>query len=368
MRKHIKILIIFFLANFLSIASYPNTPVHSNEFMYIGVGARALGMSNGFVAVANDVTSGYWNPAGLINIESQLQVSLMHSQYFAGIASYDYGAIAFNTDEYSSFAFSYLRFGVDDIPDTSELIDSEGNINYDRIKSFSAADNGFILSYARMLPRFDNLKVGVNAKVIRRTAGSFASAWGFGVDVGAQYAYNNWLFGFSGKDITTTFNAWNYDLDERMRETFELTGNEIPESSTEITLPRFILGAARSISLYENLSMLMSVDMMITTDGKRNVLIKSDPFSIDPSLGIELNYGDFVFLRGGVGNIQQYHNTKGEKIRSAQPNIGIGVVIQDNLTIDYALTNVGNSSIALYSNIFSLRFNINPRDTSEPRE
>ncbi len=365
MQETIKIFIALFLALITHTASFTKTPVHSNEFMYIGVGARALGMSNSFVAIADDVTSGYWNPAGLIDIESNIQVSLMHSQYFAGLASYDYGAIAFNTDKYSSFAFSYLRFGVDDIPDTSELIDEEGNINYDRIRSFSAADNGFLISYARLLPQFDNLKTGINVKVIRRTAGDFANAWGFGVDVGAQYSYNNWKFGFSGKDITTTFNAWNYDLDDRMREAFELTGNEIPENSTEITLPRFVLGTAKNINLFENFSVLLSLDMIITSDGKRNVLIKSDPFSIEPCFGLELNYGDFVFFRSGVGNIQQYYNTKGERIRSFQPNIGVGVVIRDNLAIDYALTNVGNSSIALYSNIFSVRFNINPRDTND---
>jgi len=365
MQKTVKIFIALFLSLFSHNILYSNTPVHSNEFMYIGVGARALGMSNSFVAVANDVTAGYWNPAGLIYIESNIQLSLMHSQYFAGLASYDYGAIAFNTDKYSSFAFSYIRFGVDDIPDTSELIDEEGNINYDRIRSFSAADNGFLLSYARMLPQLDNLKAGVNVKVIRRTAGNFASAWGFGIDVGAQYSYNNWKFGFSGKDITTTFNAWNYDLDERMREAFELTGNEIPVSSTEITLPRFVLGTAKNLHLFENFSVLLSLDMIITSDGKRNVLVKSDPFSMEPCLGMEINYGGFVFLRTGVGNIQQYYNTKGERIRSFQPNIGVGVVIRDNLAIDYALTNVGNSSIALYSNIFSLRLNISPVENDD---
>ncbi len=362
MQKQIKTVIVAFSTLFFAIESSSNTPVHSNEFMYIGVGARALGMSNAFVAISDDVTSGYWNPAGLTNIESNIQISLMHSQYFSGLASYDYGAVSFNSDEYSSFAISYLRFGVDDIPNTSELIGSDGSINYDRIRSFSAADNGFLLSYARILPGLENMKLGANAKVIRRTAGSFASAWGFGIDIGAQYSYNDWMFGFSGKDITTTFNAWSYDLDDSMKEAFKLTGNEIPDNSTEITLPRFIIGSARNINIHENFSILMSLDMMITTDGKRNVLIKSDPFSIEPSFGTEFNYRDFVFFRCGAGNIQQYHNSKGEKIRSFQPNMGVGVIIRDNLTIDYALTNVGESSIAPYSNVFSLRLNIDQKD------
>ena len=56
---------------------------YSNEFLKIGVGARALGMANSFTASADDVTSGYWNPAGLTRMEDDLQFSVMHSEYFA---------------------------------------------------------------------------------------------------------------------------------------------------------------------------------------------------------------------------------------------------------------------------------------------
>lgn len=336
------------------------TPKYSNEFLSIGVGARALGMSNAFISVAGDATAGYWNPAGLLKIEPNIQIALMHTEYFAGIAQYDYGSLAFNIDENSALGFSYLRFGVDDIPNTTELIDSEGNINYDRIQSFSASDNAFIFSYARRLN--DKLDIGINAKVIRRTAGSFAGAWGFGLDAGIQYQMDEWNFAAMGRDITSTFNAWSFDLDDAMREVFTLTGNEIPENSIEITLPRFIIGASRSFFFTEKFEMLASVDLNITTDGKRNVLIKGDPVSIDPVMGIELNYDQLIFLRAGMGNYQQYSTPNEEFRRSVQFNMGIGVVIRDILALDYALTDLGDNSIALYSNIFSLRFNINRRE------
>jgi hypothetical protein len=337
-----------------------NTPKYSNEFLSIGVGARAMGMSNAFVSVANDATSGYWNPAGLTRLQANLQIALMHTEYFAGIASYDYGALAFNIGEKSGLGFSFIRFGIDDIPDTSELIDADGNINYDRIRSFSASDNAFLLSYAHSLN--DNLHIGLNTKIIRRTAGTFAGAWGFGLDAGIQYTFDEWNFAAVGRDITSTFNAWSYDLDDRMREVFTITGNEIPENSLEITLPRFVIGASRNFAFTEKFGLLASMDMNITTDGKRNVLLKGDPFSIDPSLGIELNYNQVIFLRAGAGNYQKY-TTPGEKfVSSMQVTIGIGVMIRDILTIDYALTDVGDNSIALYSNIFSIKLNINRRD------
>ena len=71
-----------------------DAPKYSNEFLAVGVGARALGMGNAYTSVVNDVTSGYWNPAGILGVQGDLQVGLMHSEYFAGIAKYDYIGLA----------------------------------------------------------------------------------------------------------------------------------------------------------------------------------------------------------------------------------------------------------------------------------
>ncbi|TNE75912.1 MAG: hypothetical protein EP333_03490, partial [Bacteroidetes bacterium] len=69
-------------------------PKYSNEFLAIGVGADALGNGNAFVAQTDGVSSGYWNPAGLTQVNKWLEVGLMHSEYFAGIAKYDYLGLA----------------------------------------------------------------------------------------------------------------------------------------------------------------------------------------------------------------------------------------------------------------------------------
>lgn len=363
-----RILFFFSVLSLLAFGSRAQAPKYSNEFLSIGVGARALGLSNAFTALANDATAGYWNPAGLTRIQSNLQLSLMHTQYFAGIARYDYGALAFRSGENNHFAVSYIRFGVDDIPDTSELIDSEGNINYDRIRSFSASDNAVFFSYARLFPNVENLRIGANAKIIRRTAGSFAGAWGFGLDIGLQYQWKDWHFAAVGRDITSTFNAWSYEFNEEMREVFTLTVNEIPESSLEVTLPRVVLGAAKQFNLYQNFGLQASLDMVITTDGRRNVLIKGDPFSMDPSLGLEFSYKNLVFLRTGLGNYQRYTRQDESMRGGMQFNMGLGINLGERLSIDYALTDVGDQSVALYSNIFSLKFNFNPRERTETVE
>ena len=175
-----------------SIFGQINSPKYSNEFLNIGVGARSLAMSNSVITSTNSAMSGFWNPANLSKINNDIQVGLMHAEYFAGIAKYDFGSIAKKIDEKSGFGFSFLRFGVDNIPNTSELIDAQGNVNYDRISYFSAADMAFIGSYGRKIN--DYLSVGGSAKIINRTAGDFASAWGFGIDISSTYNKNDWAF------------------------------------------------------------------------------------------------------------------------------------------------------------------------------
>jgi hypothetical protein len=338
-------------------------PKYSNEFLAIGVGARALGMSNAQTALVQDVTSGYWNPAGLTHIGSNIQIGLMHSEYFAGIAKYDYAGIAARIDDRSTGAFTFIRFGVDDIPNTTELIDAEGNIDYNRITTFSAADYGFLFSYARK-HKIEGLRYGANVKIVYRRVGDFAKAWGFGLDAGAQYAYGKWQFGLMARDITSTFNAWSFDLPDAMKETFTRTNNEIPSNSLELTLPRIQLGAARTFGFLKHFTATPAIDLEMTFDGMRNVALKSDVISIDPRFGAEFGYNDIIFLRAGAGNIQKETSTDGEKRTSFQPNIGVGIVIKKMVSIDYALTDIGNQSIALYSNVFSLKFNINRKKTA----
>ena len=337
-----------------------SAPKYSNEFLSIGVGARALGMSNAYITSSNDVTSGYWNPAGLLGIKNNLQVGLMHSEYFAGIAKYDYGAVATRLDSTSAMGFTLIRFAVDDIPNTTELIDANGNVDYDRITSFSAADYAFLFSYAKKLKK-EGLNVGGNVKVIRRKVGDFAGAWGFGLDAGMQYEKGKWKFAAMARDVTSTFNAWSFDLTDQMKEVFAVTGNEIPENSVEITLPKVLLGSARKFKIYKDkLSLLTELDLDLTFDGKRNVLIKSKAVSIDPHWGFELGYLDLVFLRGGIGNIQQSTDVIGRHITTWQPNLGVGLKLK-SLSLDYALTDIGDRSVALYSNVFSLRLDINKK-------
>ncbi len=339
-----------------------DAPKYSNEFLAIGVGARALGMGSAYTAVVNDVTSGYWNPAGLLGVRSDLQVGAMHSEYFAGIAKYDYIGLAKPIDSLRSIGFTFVRFGIDNIPNTIDLIDPSGNIDYDRITSFSSADHAFIISYARKLS-VPGLQLGGNAKVIYRKVGSFATAWGFGLDAGATYQRDRWRFSAVARDITGTFNAWNYTLDQRTIDVFQQTGNDIPVNSVEVTLPRLMLGAARQFKFGQKVELVAALDLENTFDGRRNTLIQSDFVSIDPRLGVELGYAGIVYVRTGITNMQYVTDINDKRTLTVQPNIGLGLKIK-SVSLDYALTDIGDNSVALYSNIFSLKFDLFKKPSS----
>lgn len=328
---------------------------YSNEFLNIGVDAASLGMSNTAVSHTKDVNSGYWNPAGLVNLEDS-QLGLMHASYFANIAQYDYAAFATPIDSESAWGISMIRFGVDDILNTTQLIDSQGNIDYNRISKFSTADYGVTFSYARKM-RIDGFQYGVNAKVIRRIIGKFANSWGFGFDAGIQFERNNWYFGLMARDVTTTYNIWNINEDEfnTIKNTIPGQNQDLPES-TEITAPKLQLGMSKKYEFHNEMSLLAAANLNMQFT-KTNDIIATDAISIDPAIGFEGGYLDMVFLRAGFGNFQNVTQIDGGKKLGFQPNMGLGFKYK-GIQVDYALTDIGNQSTALYSNIFSLKVDI----------
>jgi len=325
---------------------------YSNEFLNIGVDAAAFGMGKAVVATSNNVNANYWNPAGLTAVE-EYQGAIMHAEYFAGIAKYDYLGFAMPIDNNSALGISLIRFGVDDILNTTELIDNEGNIDYNRISLFSAADYALTIGYARK-SRIEGLTIGGNVKIIRRIIGDFATSWGFGFDAGLQYKRNNWEFGIMLRDITTTFNSWSIDKDEfeKIKNAIPDQNQELPES-TEITLPKAQLGIAKQVKFSRDFNLLTEVDLNLRFT-KTNDLISSDIVSIDPAFGFQLGYMNTVFLRGGIGNLQNELQFDNSKELVFQPNFGVGFNYK-GIQLDYALTNIASIGNALYSNVFSIK-------------
>ena len=348
----------------LTLPGFAQFRVYSNEFLNIGAGARGLSMGSAQVASVNDGTAGYWNPAGLVSIKDHPQINLMHSEYFAGIGKYDFASIAFpSANNKRTVGITALRFAVDDIMNTLFLVEPDGSLNYNNIQSFSSADYAFLLSFAQKLKESEhqNIHFGLNAKIIHRNVGSFAKAWGFGLDAGVQIIQDKWRFGIVARDLTTTFNAWSFSFTDREKEVLYLTKNEIPVKSTESTAPRLILAAAREFQISKKVGLLAEANADITFDGRRNTVISSKPISVDPKIGVEMNISKVFFLRVGINNFQKGlsdgDTLNQKKVWIYQPSAGAGFKIS-NVTIDYAFANLANQSNPLFTHVFSLRVDL----------
>ena len=349
------------LCLFISRPGHGQFRKYSNEFLNIGAGARGLAMGSAQVASVSDGSSGYWNPAGLMNVRDQPQLNLMHAEYFAGIGKYDYASLALPLkDKKRVLGISLLRFAVDDIPNTIFLVEPDGTINFSNISAFSSADYAFLLSFAQQVKLKKNKTIngGINAKVIHRKAGDFTTAWGFGFDAGIQIQAEKWKLCIMARDVTTTFNAGSFNLSESMREVFYVTKNDIPVKSTELTAPRLILGGAYNFRLNKNMNLLTEVNFDLTFDGRRNTVIASDVVSLDPKVGLEASWKNVFFVRGGINNFQQAlddnDSSNVKKVWIYQPSVGAGFRIA-NVQIDYAFTNLANQSNPLYTHVFSLK-------------
>ena len=332
----------------------------SNEFLNIGVGARGQALGGSVIASTDDVTASFWNVGGLIrNEHTDWQFSGMHAELFAGVAIFDYLAATKKIDnDRKAISFSLIRFGIDDIPNTLSLFEADGSINFDNVIPFSAADYAFLGGYSQYLFKdSDKWTVGGNLKIIYRNIGPFANAFGFGLDGGIQYWGEKWKFGLSVNDITGTFNAWTFNFTDAEQEVLVAEGNELPENSIEVTDPRATFGISRYKQLKKGFGVALEASLIATFDGRRNTLIRTNQFSIEPGIGLEIDFKQFAFLRFAVSNPQQDTDLNRDPFWTVDPSLGLGVKIK-NFTIDYAFTDIGDQRNGTFSHVFSLLYNL----------
>ncbi len=213
---------------------------YAGEFLATGVGGRALGMGGASVAIANDVTAAYWNPALLVYVNYP-QIIGMHAQRFANIVNYNYGAIALPFGKKSTLALSVIRLGVDDIPNTTEalldygldgkpntgdegegngIIDENERIDPSKVFYFNSAEWGMFLSFGTRAS--SKISYGASAKFLLKQLGD-QSAWGLGFDVGMIYHMSKRLkLGVNFQDATTTLLVWDSGRKEAIIPTLKL--------------------------------------------------------------------------------------------------------------------------------------------------
>ena len=332
---------------------------YSNEFLNIGAGARGLAMGGAVISNQNDVYAPMWNPAGLTEVERDWQGAAMHAEYFESIAKYDYISFAKALDSKSGvLGISIVRLGIDNILNTTQMIDSEGNIDYDKITKFSTSDYAGIISYGFNPGGSQKLSVGVNAKVVYRNIGKFANGFGFGFDLGAIYkADSGYQFGAMLRDATTTVNFWTINQKELSAVVNGEEFNPAPKDKMEITMPKLNTGVSKNFELNRDIDLLPEVGVNVDF-AKTASLISTDFASISPYLGAELSYQKMIFVRAGLNKFQNVTDIEDLKRKvTLQPSAGIGIRYR-GLTLDYAITSTGIGGSNYFSNFFSLKLDM----------
>ena len=332
---------------------------YSNEFLNIGAGARGLAMGGAVISNQNDVYAPMWNPAGLTEIDRDWQGAAMHAEYFESIAKYDYISFAKALDSNDGvLGISIVRLGVDNILNTTQMIDSEGNIDYDKISKFSTSDYAGIISYAFHPAGKEKLSVGVNAKIVYRNVGKFANGFGFGFDLGAIYnADSGYKFGAMLRDAITTVNFWSINQKELSAIVNGEEFNPAPKDKMEITMPKLNMGLSKNFELNRDLELLPEAGVNVDF-AKTAALISTDFASITPYLGAELSFQKMIFVRAGVNKFQNVTDIEDLKRKvTFQPSAGIGIRYR-GLTLDYAITSTGIGGSSYFSNFFSLKLDM----------
>ncbi|MCX8148181.1 hypothetical protein [Thermaurantimonas aggregans] len=329
---------------------------YSNEFLNIGAGARAIGMAGAVTASVEGVEAGYWNPAGLLHGDFTYDAALMHASWFASIANYDYLALAYQAKGSPyRVGLSLLRFAIDDIQNTLNLVDDQGQVDYNRITRFSASDYALIGHFATPVARIPGLFLGINSKLIYRNIGPFANAYGFGFDAGVHYRSGDWMFSALLKDVTTTFNFWTFN-NELLRGSFEQTGNELPEENLEFTPPSLTLGVARYMKINDDFGILPEMNAVLSAGPFAGINVGTI-LTVNPAIGVEADYRKWIFLRLGAGRWQRTTTFAGGQQWMFSPSLGLGLAF-GRLKVDYALSNLVSFESALLSHIFSLKFSM----------
>ena len=291
------------------------------QVLKINVGPRAIGMGGAFTAVANDITSLYWNPSGSANIESN-EVFFNHTLLYLDI-KHDFAAIASNLTGFGTVGAFVSVLSTEDMPvRTVEQPEGTGEFF-----SYGAIVVG--LNYSRFLT--ENFSIGFNAKYINESIWHM-SATGFAIDVGTLYkipvlnelriAASVSNFGtkmqMSGRDATQNYPAGagggnlinanlemdKFDLPLLFR--FGLSADVIKESTSRLTL---------------------DVDAIHPNDHTEYI-----------NSGMEYAWNEIVFVRAGYNSLFERDSEKGLTLGFG---LNYRVVDMVKVKLDYAYQDFG---------------------------
>lgn len=311
-----KTVIFFLLWGFISHAE--GAYVANRDFLSVGHGARANAMGETYVAVADDNTAIYWNPAGLTQLKED-ELSLTYSDRFDGLANEAQLHYARRTRK-AMWGFGYVGSFVKDIAVTPSLSQAEidaigtGTFVPQEQAKRGVSDNAFLISYGRPVRLDSPHSLGATVKVIYRDILGMVQGYGTGVDVGYHYAsqQSNWRFGANLQNAAsiTSFQG-------------DINNIGVRATATESYIPTIKSGLA-----YEPSMRLLTGKILLAFDVTTLTSFDME----DYRAGIEYSFGDILALR--AGKVFGRQDSSGDDY-----TLGMGLQVK-SLIIDFSfLTN-----------------------------
>ncbi len=298
---------------FATTAQAQSFRAYAGEFLQLGVGARSLALGGTGITYVDDAGVGYWNPAGLSEINYPT-ISGMHEARFDNTVQHDFGAFAAPLGKDFGIGFTALHIGISNIKDTrSAFIDRNGNgafddedyLDYSKVSSFGNYDWGFLFSLGKK--QDSTLSYGATFKLIVRKLDPENSATGIGFDVGVRYRpMENLVLAAVGQDITTTYLTYT-------------SGNK------ELVAPTLKLGGAYTwdITGTGTHKIMPTIDADIRFENRGKVAeVSVGPLSADFHFGAEYRFKEIVSVRGGYNDLKMF-------------TVGAGIKLP-KLAVDYA--------------------------------
>jgi len=306
---HISIILVLIQSSYSNAQLFPvlggqRAGISTAQFLKIGVGGRAAAMGESFVAISDDASALYWNPAGLAQFKTN-QVIFSHNVWLVDI-NHDFLGAVYHLDSDNTFGISLTSLSMEKMPVTTEF-SPFGNGEY-----FGFSDIALSVSYARKMT--EQFSFGGTVKYIEETLDKLKMR-GVMIDIGTYYRT-----GLGSTRFAVTVSNFGAELAPDGE--VVLVGNRKKSDWQSFAPPTiFRIGFAFEPYQDEQHSVTTSIQLNHPNDNSENV-----------SLGVEYSWSRMLFLRGGYKiNVEEQNYSFGAGI-----NVPISIA---QFTFDYAFAN-----------------------------
>ncbi len=310
------------LQHFLSAQEITKAGTTMGAFLKIGIGGRASGMGEAFIATANDVTALYWNPAGISWLSGSR--AYFSQTNWLGELSHSFSAVSLDFKDKGTVAgYLILLRAPDQEVTTVESPNGTGQM-------YSYQDLAIGVTYSRKIS--EDFSVGVSAKYIASTLYRLG-AQAIAFDVGTMYLIPNTslrlamnLQNFGGKMQYTGDNLERpIDIDPTTTGETDRVTAFLKTEQWDIPLS-FKVGVANDFHLTDDVRLTVAVDAINPNDNRENI-----------NVGGEIGFQEYIFLRGGFKSINVDQSEGGLSLGG-----GITIPISEfHVNADYGYTDWG---------------------------